>query len=117
MINASDFTGLRMQYRGEPQKPGEVACAIEHNFPNGRAVDHYYVTPSDRFFQDEGVQTLNNVHCILFLQREDGEPWQLLVHESSMLREVSFDFPADEMRRLLDENHVVLPGEPGFVMP
>ena len=54
---------------------------IEHDFPGGRMVDHYFVTPSPAFWADEGVQSLAGVSGILFLQQPDGAPWKILVHE------------------------------------
>ena len=96
------------------QADGEVPAVIEHDFPGGRMVDHYFVTPSPAFWADEGVQSLDGVSGILFLQQPDGAPWKILVHEQSMIKEVVFDFPEEEFRKMLADNGVTLPGEPGF---
>ena len=112
-MTAQDFTGLHLQYKSE-QQAGEVPAVIEHDFADGRMVDHYYVTPSESFWQDEGVKRLNSVSGILFLQQPDGAPWKILVHEPSMIKEVVFDFPEEEFRKMLADNAVILPGEQGF---
>ena len=39
---------------------------------------------------------------------------KILVHEPSMIKEVVFDFPEEEFRKMLADNAVILPGEPGF---
>ena len=96
------------------QAEGEVPAVIEHDFPGGRMVDHYFVTPSPAFWADEGVQSLDGVSGILFLQQPDGAPWKILVHEPSMIKEVVFDFPEEEFRKMLADNAVILPGETGF---
>ena len=64
-------------------------------------VDHYFVTPSPAFWADEGVQSLDGVSGILFLQQPNGAPWKILVHEPSMIKEVVFDFPEEEFRKML----------------
>ena len=56
-MTAQDFTGLHLQYKSE-QQAGEVPAVIEHDFADGRMVDHYFVTTSGRFWQDEGVKAL-----------------------------------------------------------
>ena len=96
------------------QAEGEVPAVIEHDFPGGRMVDHYFVTPSPAFWADEGVQSLDGVSGILFLQQPNGAPWKILVHEPSMIKEVVFDFPEEEFRKMLADNAMILPGEPGF---
>ena len=96
-MTASDFTNLHLQYKAE-QAEGEVPAVIEHDFPGGRMVDHYFVTPSPAFWADEGVQSLDGVSGILFLQQPNGAPWKILVHEPSMIKEVVFDFPEEEFR-------------------
>ena len=58
---------------------------------------------------DEGVQSLDGVSGILFLQQPDGAPWKILVHEPSMIKEVVFDFPEEEFRKMLADNAMVLP--------
>ncbi|MGN0983854.1 MAG: hypothetical protein ACI4OI_03330 [Gemmiger sp.] len=115
-LTASDFTGLHLQYKSV-QAEGELPCAIEHDFADGRMVDHYFVTPSPAFWQDEGVKSLGEVSGLLFLQQPNGAPWQILVHEKAMLREVVFELEETEFRRLLADNGVILPGEPGFQPP
>lgn len=112
-MTAADFSNLHLQYKAE-QAEGEVQAVIEHDFPGGRMVDHYFVTPSPAFWADEGVQSLDGVSGILFLQQPDGAPWKILVHEPSMIKEVVFDFPEEEFRKMLADNAMILPGEPGF---
>ena len=59
-MTAADFSNLHLQYKAE-QAEGEVPAVIEHDFPGGRMVDHYFVTPSPAFWADEGVQSLDGV--------------------------------------------------------
>jgi len=113
-VTADWFSALRLQYKGGGRREEEVPCVIEHDFADGRMVDHYYLTPAPAFWNDEGIQSLGNVQSVLFLQQPDGAPWQVLVHEPAMLREVSFDMPEDAFREFLSRCHVILPGEPGF---
>lgn len=80
-------------------------------------VDHYYVVPGPALLEDEAVRDLGQIENILFLQQPDGAPWQVLLHEPAMIREVLFEMPEAEFRALLANNGVILPGEPGFVMP
>ena len=47
-MTAADFTNLHLQYKST-QAEGEVPAVIEHDFADGRMVDHYYVTPSPAF--------------------------------------------------------------------
>lgn len=115
-MTAQDFTNLRLQYKAERQE-GELPAVIEHDFADGRMVDHYYVTPSPAFWQDEGVRTLKDVSGVLFLQQPQGQPWKILVHESAMIQEVVFDFPCEEFEAMLAASGVVLPGTPGAPNP
>ena len=104
-MTAADFSNLHLQYKAE-QAEGEVPAVIEHDFPGGRMVDHYFVTPSPAFWADEGFQSLDGVSGILFLQQPNGAPWKILVHEPSMIKEVVFDFPEEEFRKMLADNAV-----------
>ncbi|MEE0801699.1 MAG: hypothetical protein U0L91_10540 [Gemmiger sp.] len=115
-LTAADFQSLRMQYKNTRTEE-EIPCTIEHNFKDGRMVDHYFVVPAPSFWQDEAVRGLGTVENLLFLQQDDGAPWHILLHEPAMVREVTFEMPDAEFRKLLDANHLILPGEPGFVMP
>ena len=116
-MTAADFTNLHLQYKAV-QAEGEVPAVIEHDFSDGRMVDHYFVTPSPAFWADEGIKSLTEgVSGILFLQQASGAPWKILVHEKSMVKEVVFDFPEEEFRKMLADNHVILPGEAGFTLP
>ena len=115
-MTAADFTNLHLQYKSE-QAEGGLPAAIEHDFADGRMVDHYYVTPSPAFWADEGIQKLGQVSGILFLQQPEGAPWKILVHEPAMIGEVVFEMPDEEFRRMLQNNGVILPGEPGFQPP
>lgn len=115
-LTAADFLSLRMQYKNE-QAEGELPAVIEHDFADGRMVDHYFVTPGPALLADEAVQSLGTVVSVLFLQQPNGAPWQVLLHEPAMIREVTFEMPEAEFRTLLANNNIILPGEPGFVMP
>ena len=42
-MTANDFTNLHLQYLST-QAEGELPATIEHDFHNGRMVDHYFVT-------------------------------------------------------------------------
>ena len=50
-------------------------------------------------------------------QQPDGAPWKILVNDTTMFKEVYFDFPEEEFRRMLANSNVILPGEPGFIPP
>ena len=113
-LTAADFLSLRMQYRAA-RAENEWPAAIEHDFADGRMVDHYFLRPAPSLLADEAVQALGPVSGILFLQQPDGAPWQVLLHETAMIREVSFEMPEEEFRKLLQNNRLALPGEPGFV--
>ena len=67
------------------------------------------LSPPPCLLGDEGVQSLDGVSGILFLQQPDGAPWKILVHEPSMIKEVVFDFPEEEFRKMLADNAVILP--------
>lgn len=108
-LAAGDFLGLRMQYKNT-RAEGELPAVIEHDFPGGRMVDHYFVTPAPSLLQDEAVRQLGAVQGVLFLQQPGGAPWQVLLHEPAMIREVTFDLPDAEFQKLLAANGVVLPG-------
>ena len=69
--------------------------------------------PLPAFWADEGVQAWTACPASV-LQQPDGAPWKILVHEPSMIKEVVFDFPEEEFRKMLADNAMVLPGEPGF---
>ena len=43
-LTAADFLSLRMQYRAA-RAENEWPAAIEHDFADGRMVDHYFVVP------------------------------------------------------------------------
>lgn len=115
-LSAADFLSLRMQYKNTRTEE-EWPAAIEHDFPDGRMVDHYFVVPAPSLLEDPAVKGLGEVVGLLFLQQPDGAPWQVLIHETSMIRDVTFEMPEEEFRRLLENNHLILPGEPGFQMP
>ena len=72
-MTAEDFTNLHLQYLST-QAEGELPATIEHDFHNGRMVDHYFVTPSPNFWQDEAIKALEGVTGIMFLQQPDGAP-------------------------------------------
>lgn len=115
-LTAADFVSLRLQYKNTREE-GEWTAVIEHDFADGRMVDHYFVRPAPSLAEDETVQALGPVSGLLFLQQPDGAPWQVLLHETAMIREVSFAMQEAEFRRLLANNGVILPGEPGFRAP
>lgn len=114
-MKATDFTNIHLQYLST-QAEGELPASIEHDFETGRMVDHYFLTPSAEFWQDEGIRDLKGVAGLMFLQQPDGS-WKILVNEVGMLKEVYYDFPDEEFRKMLENSHVILPGEPGFVPP
>ena len=65
-MTANDFTNLHLQYLST-QAEGELPATIEHDFHNGRMVDHYFVTPSPNFWNDEAIKALEGVTGIMFL--------------------------------------------------
>ena len=101
-LTVADFLSLRMQYKAE-QAENEIPAVIEHNFKDGRMVDHYFVVPSPALLADEAVQDFGGkIENILFLQQsEPGAPWQVLLHEPSMIREITFEMPEEEFRAML----------------
>ena len=115
-LTAADFLSLRMQYKNTREE-GEWTAAIEHDFADGRMVDHYFLRPAPSLLADEAVQALGPVSGLLFLHQPDGAPWQVVLHEMAMIKEVIFTMSEEEFRALLKNNGVILPGEPGFVMP
>ena len=117
-LTVADFLSLRMQYKAE-QAENEIPAVIEHNFKDGRMVDHYFVVPAPALLADEAVQDFGGkIENILFLQQsEPGAPWQVLLHEPSMIREITFEMPEEEFRAMLAKNNLILPGDPVFVMP
>ena len=74
-LTVADFLSLRMQYKAE-QAENEIPAVIEHNFKDGRMVDHYFVVPSPALLADEAVQDFGGkIENILFLQQsEPGAP-------------------------------------------
>ncbi len=72
-MTAEDFTNLHLQYLST-QAEGELPATIEHDFHNGRMVDHYFVTPSPNFWQDEAIKALEGVTGIMFLQQRTVPP-------------------------------------------
>ena len=79
-LTVADFLSLRMQYKAE-QAENEIPAVIEHNFKDGRMVDHYFVVPGPALLADEAVQDFGGkIENILFLQQsEPGAPWQVPV--------------------------------------
>ena len=100
-LTVADFLSLRMQYKAE-QAENEIPAVIEHNFKDGRMVDHYFVVPGPALLADEAVQDFGGkIENILFLQQsEPGAPWQVLLHEPSMIREITFEMPEEELRAM-----------------
>jgi len=111
-MTANDFTNLHLQYLST-QAEGELPATIEHDFHNGRMVDHYFVTPSPNFWNDEAIKALEGVTGIMFLQQPDGAPWKILVNDTTMFKEVYFDFPEEEFRRMLANSHRKARARPG----
>ena len=109
-LTVADFLSLRMQYKAE-QAENEIPAVIEHNFKDGRMVDHYFVVPGPALLADEAVQDFGGkIENILFLQQsEPGAPWQVLLHEPSMIREITFEMPEEEFRAMLAKNNLILP--------
>ena len=68
-LTVADFLSLRMQYKAE-QAENEIPAVIEHNFKDGRMVDHYFVVPGPALLADEAVQDFGGkIENILFLQQ------------------------------------------------
>ena len=44
ILTAADFLSLRIQYKNT-RASNEIPAVIEHNFKDGRMVDHYFVVP------------------------------------------------------------------------
>ena len=107
-LTVADFLSLRMQYKAE-QAENEIPAVIEHNFKDGRMVDHYFVVPGPALLADEAVQDFGGkIENILFLQQsEPGAPWQVLLHEPSMIREITFEMPEEEFRAMLAKNNLI----------
>lgn len=116
-LSAADFLSLRIQYKNTAEAD-ELPAVIEHDFPGGRMVDHYFVRCAPTLLGDEAVQKEfgGQIDGLLFLQQPDGAPWQVLLHEPQMLKQISFDMPDAEFRKLLAGNQLILPGEPGFTL-
>ena len=57
------------------------------------------------------------IENILFLQQRTRRTVAVLLHEPSMIREITFEMPEEEFRAMLAKNNLILPGDPGFVMP
>ena len=57
-LTAADFLSLRMQYKNTREE-GEWTAAIEHDFADGRMVDHYFLRPAPSLLADEAVQALS----------------------------------------------------------
>ena len=67
-LTVADFLSLRMQYKAE-QAENEIPAVIEHNFKDGRMVDHYFVVPGPALLADEAVQDFGGkIENILFLR-------------------------------------------------
>ena len=107
-LTVADFLSLRMQYKAK-QAENEIPAVIEHNFKDGRMVDHYFVVPGPALLADEAVQDFGGkIENILFLQQsEPGAPWQVLLHEPSMIREITFEMPEEEFRAMLAKNNLI----------
>lgn len=61
-----------------------------------------------------GLALAAELYELAGFQQPNGAPWKILVHEPSMIKEVVFDFPEEEFRKMLADNAMILPGEPGF---
>ena len=61
-LTVADFLSLRMQYKAE-QAENEIPAVIEHNFKDGRMVDHYFVVPGPALLADEAVQAIQSYHA------------------------------------------------------
>ena len=55
-LTVADFLSLRMQYKAE-QAENEIPAVIEHNFKDGRMVDHYFVVPSPALLNNTDTET------------------------------------------------------------
>lgn len=108
VLSAADFHSLRLQYKNE-RGPQDLPAAIEHLFPDGVMVDHFYVQVAPALLEDADLQALGGVSGILFVQQKDA-PWLVHFQEASMVREVCFELPDSEMMALLAACGVTLPG-------
>lgn len=116
ILSAACFPSLRPQYKNTPAD-AELPAAIEHLFPQGTMIDHYYVTLSPELSGE--LQSLLSaqtgpdggaVNGVVFCQQPDAAPWKVHFREPLMLKDICIDMPDAEFRALLDANHIVLTG-------
>lgn len=116
-LTADCFARLRLRWGAEPA-PGELPAAIEHTFAAGRMVDRYLVTPAEKLWALPGLPPQDEVSGVLFCQSAaEGDAWQVLLHRPDDGAPAEAAMPAVEFQKLLAENGIILPGEPGFVPP
>ena len=70
-LTAADFLSLRMQYRAA-RAENEWPAAIEHDFADGRMVDHYFVVPGPAVTEDDAGRDLGPVTGFCALPAERG---------------------------------------------
>lgn len=116
-LTVADFLSLRMQYKAE-QAENEIPARDRTQLKDAAWWTIILWCPVPPL-ADEAVQDFGGkIENILFLQQsEPGAPWQVLLHEPSMIREITFEMPEEEFRAMLAKNNLILPGDPGFVMP
>ena len=76
ILTAADFLSIRPQYKNEKAE-GELPAAVEHLFPQGTMIDHYFVTPAPSLLADETITSFGTVSAVVFCQQEGGAPWQV----------------------------------------
>lgn len=110
ILTAADFLSIRPQYKNE-QAEGELPAAVEHLFPQGTMIDHYFVTPAPSLLADETITSFGTVSAVVFCQQEGDAPWQVHFQEPTMVKDLCIDMPDAELRAMLSASSVTLPGE------
>lgn len=80
-LTVADFLSLRMQYKAE-QAENEIPAVIEHNFKDGRMVDHYFDGARSRpagCGSRAGLWRQNQRQSCFLQQSEPGAAWQVLL--------------------------------------
>ena len=114
-LTAGQFLSMRPQYKNQ-QAPGELPAAVEHLFPQGTMIDHYFVTLAPELSAEvaatPGFARLGGkISGVDFCQQPDGAPWKVHFREPTMVEDLCIDMPDAEFRALLTANAIILPGE------
>ncbi|HJD20743.1 MAG TPA: hypothetical protein H9915_02875 [Candidatus Gemmiger faecigallinarum] len=115
LLTAALFPSMRPQYKNR-QADGELPAAVEHLFPQGTMIDHYFVTLTPDFAAElaavPGFARLGGrISAVAFCQQPDGAPWKVHFQEPTMVEDLCIDMPDSEFRALLAANQITLPGE------